>query len=110
MRQTSNEIADCIRLKKGRNRTQHEGLSMTTKQYRELYKYLRGPLLRLGSSQEVIDNLPPSLRFEIPQASESFVGRENELDLIHKTSQRKLLSSLGFLVLGKAKLLRNIVR
>lgn len=46
MRQTSNEIADCIRLKKGRNRTQHEGLSMTTKQYRELYKYLSGPLLR----------------------------------------------------------------
>ena len=98
------EIADCIRLKNGRNRTQHEVLSMTTTQYKALYKYLCGPLLRLGSSQEVIDNLLPSLRFDIPQASESFVGRETELDSIHQNITKKTVVITGIPGVGKSEL------
>ena len=77
---------------------------MTTTQYKALYKYLCGPLLRLGSSQEVIDNLLPSLRFDIPQASESFVGRETELDSIHQNITKKTVVITGIPGVGKSEL------
>ena len=101
-------IADCIRLTIGRNRIQHDVLSITTSQYKTLYSYLRDPLLRLESSEEVIASLLPSLRFDVPQVSQSFVGREAELDAIHQNiANKKTVVITGIPGIGKSELAKK---
>lgn len=51
--------------------------------------------------------MPPSLRFEIPQASESFVGRENELDLIQQKITKKTVVVTGIPGVGKSEIAKK---
>ena len=78
-------IADSIRLRLTRNRIQHGRLGTTRRGYRDLYKVVKQPLIRLGCPSHELKQLTPSFKYGIPNATPNFVGRDTELAHIHKT-------------------------
>ena len=79
------EIADGIRLRLTRNKIQHSRLGLTQLEYRALYKLVEQPLFRLGCPSNDLKQLTPSFKYNIPDATPNFVGRDIELQLIHDT-------------------------
>ena len=73
------EIADGIRLRLTRNKIQHSRLGLTQLEYRALYKLVEQPLFRLGCPSNDLKQLTPSFKYNIPDATPNFVGRDTEL-------------------------------
>ena len=79
------EIADSIRLRLARNRIQHGRLELTRQQYRALFRLVEKPLGRIGCPPNDLKQLTPSFKYNIPDATPNFIGRDAELQLIHDT-------------------------
>ena len=52
-----------------------------------MYKFVEQPLLRLGCPQLDLKQLTPSFKYGIPNATQNFVGRDDELKHIRTTLQ-----------------------
>ena len=78
-------IADSIRLRLSRNLFQHTPLKITRKEYKDLYKRVESPLVRLGCPPSELKDLRPSFKYNIPNAIPNFIGRDDELTHIHNT-------------------------
>lgn len=79
-------IADLIRIKKCRNFISHLSKCDKTEHIcKAIYKDIKGPLLRLGcTQQDLLQLLPTPLRFKFLPSIPTFTGRESELHQIHQ--------------------------
>jgi len=94
------EIANAIRLKLQRNKIGHGKLSVPTAEYKRIYRSYYQPLLDLGCPKPELDNLMPSFLYDIQTPTETFVGRENELDILYQTLNAKNQTKLAAIISG----------